>query len=637
MRGSGWIVNEEAGENLGIHKLVYRNASGTWSLADADLAATMPVLGITMGAISIGRKGEILLWGYIGDNTWSWTAGDEIYASATAGELTQTIPAGAGDIVQTVAVAITTLLIQFQGNLGSQFDGSNTLEGHTAYVGFDASKALYINYFLCDETADDVQIQAAIDYVIGLGGGSMFLERGNYDITAAIIDAGSNIPVTIQGTGIGTLLTVANNADVICFDFNGDDKNIFDLKINGNKAISNTRDVILVEDGDRPRVERCEVINGGRHGIYYRNVTGGWVVNNYISNCGSGGVGNGVNIGASSDDVHIEGNNISSATVGGIGLIDTIIDAHVSNNNIHTCTVAGIYSGGAGGANFFIRGNKITDNCSTYGIGLDGSGTESIISDNIIEDVDGYGILVEPDYCMITDNVVINAATRGITLYEASYTEISDNKVISCDRGIYIDGTGGNQATDNHIHGNYVQDSATEGIRLTSNAVDNTVLDNILRNNVDEINDQGVNTGIHTFFAPLKDPDTTLGDHPAVELTDGETVDVYDQITIPQGFQEIVTAVAAIVPGGTGNMRWQCDTDFGKLCAGENYNTHSDAIVANDTAVTQNELECMNIADALTSLAGGDLVGVKFTRLGGHANDTVNANCYYMGLRVRFV
>lgn len=35
----------------------------------------------------------------------------------------------------------------------------------TAYVGFDESRAGEENYFLCDGVADNVQIQAAIDYV----------------------------------------------------------------------------------------------------------------------------------------------------------------------------------------------------------------------------------------------------------------------------------------------------------------------------------------------------------------------------------------------------------------------------------------------------------------------------------------
>ena len=59
------------------------------------------------------------------------------------------------------------------------------LEGATAYVGFDVQKESIENYFLCDGVADDVQIQAAVDY-IGNAGGEVCLEPGTYDITTSI-------------------------------------------------------------------------------------------------------------------------------------------------------------------------------------------------------------------------------------------------------------------------------------------------------------------------------------------------------------------------------------------------------------------------------------------------------------------
>ena len=113
MKGSGFKVNERAGENLGNHKLVYRGADSYWHLADADATATMPVLGITMSAITTGMKGEILLWGYIGDPLWTWTPGTRIYMSTTPGELITIPPSGSGDQVQIVAAAITDIMIQF--------------------------------------------------------------------------------------------------------------------------------------------------------------------------------------------------------------------------------------------------------------------------------------------------------------------------------------------------------------------------------------------------------------------------------------------------------------------------------------------------------------------------------------------
>ena len=115
MHGSGFRVNEVAGENLGNHKLVYRNPLGTWSLADASLAATMPVLGITMGAVTTGKYGEILRLGYIGDSAWTWTPGGEVYASDTVGELTQV----AGTVSQIVGMAVTATMIWFNSNMGN--------------------------------------------------------------------------------------------------------------------------------------------------------------------------------------------------------------------------------------------------------------------------------------------------------------------------------------------------------------------------------------------------------------------------------------------------------------------------------------------------------------------------------------
>lgn len=102
--GSGFYENGLAGETLGARKLVYLDTNGQWKLADADAAATMPCLGITLGAITSGRSGKILTQGYIGDAAWAWTVGASLYVGATAGELTETAPSGSG-YLQVVAHA----------------------------------------------------------------------------------------------------------------------------------------------------------------------------------------------------------------------------------------------------------------------------------------------------------------------------------------------------------------------------------------------------------------------------------------------------------------------------------------------------------------------------------------------------
>jgi len=112
--GSGLYTYGRAGEDLGNRKIVYINTDGVWMLANAQDAATMPVIGITMGAISSGRRGEILISGYIGLSSWSWTPSASLYASATnAGELTSTAPPNPIYFVQEVGQAVFETQIFF--------------------------------------------------------------------------------------------------------------------------------------------------------------------------------------------------------------------------------------------------------------------------------------------------------------------------------------------------------------------------------------------------------------------------------------------------------------------------------------------------------------------------------------------
>ena len=124
MAGDGFWMMGTAAESLGARKLVYLNASGTWALADEDSLSCLPVLGITQHAILSGQKGQILVWGIIGDTSWTWTLGSAIYASFTAGELTQTKPSTQEDPhIQSVALPMGATLIMF--NPAFKFDVLN--------------------------------------------------------------------------------------------------------------------------------------------------------------------------------------------------------------------------------------------------------------------------------------------------------------------------------------------------------------------------------------------------------------------------------------------------------------------------------------------------------------------------------
>lgn len=113
--GDGFYIDTgTAAADLGARKLVYLDSNGKWDLADEDSLNNLPVLGITQHAITSGRKGQVLVWGIIGDASWAWTLGNAIYASSNAGELTQTKPsAQENPHIQSIALPIESDLIMF--------------------------------------------------------------------------------------------------------------------------------------------------------------------------------------------------------------------------------------------------------------------------------------------------------------------------------------------------------------------------------------------------------------------------------------------------------------------------------------------------------------------------------------------
>ena len=71
----------------------------------------MPVIGIVMDRIvATGQTLRILQEGFIGNNNWTWTAGDLIYASSTPGALTN-VPPVPPSLVQIIGQAATRVML----------------------------------------------------------------------------------------------------------------------------------------------------------------------------------------------------------------------------------------------------------------------------------------------------------------------------------------------------------------------------------------------------------------------------------------------------------------------------------------------------------------------------------------------
>jgi len=105
--GGGFYDIVVAGENLENRNLVYLNALGEWVKADTSSWDMMPVVGITLGNITSGRRGSVLFDGYVGNASWAWTPGEELFCSSD-GTVTSTAPLEAR---QRIGWAITSTLI----------------------------------------------------------------------------------------------------------------------------------------------------------------------------------------------------------------------------------------------------------------------------------------------------------------------------------------------------------------------------------------------------------------------------------------------------------------------------------------------------------------------------------------------
>ena len=80
--------------------------------ASAGSIETVPCVGLAV-ELGTGVK-ELLIQGYIRDDSWSWTPGMPVFLSADSGLLSQDPPEGAGLYVQVLGVARTSKILLFK-------------------------------------------------------------------------------------------------------------------------------------------------------------------------------------------------------------------------------------------------------------------------------------------------------------------------------------------------------------------------------------------------------------------------------------------------------------------------------------------------------------------------------------------
>ena len=242
--------------------------------------------------------------------------------------------------------------------------------------------------YLCDGTADQTEINAAIA-ALPAGGGEITILDGTYNITAKINLNKNN--VTISGNGNSTILKRMYNsgsAEGVITLTSANYCKIKDLQIDGTKAIYtsyNNYGILL---------SACN----------YNTVTG----NTCKSNT------NGIFLNSSSSTNTITGNTCNSNT-NGIFLNSSNNNNTVTGNTCNSNTTAGIQLSSS--SNNTVTGNICNSNTS-YGI-VTSSSNNNTVTGNTCND-NNYGILLgASNYNTVTGNTS-NNNNRGIYLSSGS-------------------------------------------------------------------------------------------------------------------------------------------------------------------------------------------------------------------------
>ena len=232
--------------------------------------------------------------------------------------------------------------------------------------------------YLCDGTADDVQINAAIQ-ALPSGGGEVIILDGTYNLAASIKI--NKERVTLSGNGKSTVLKRA-------FASNAGSTQAGLIFVNSSYNIIR----FLSLDG-----VRSSYANKNCDGIYLHSSSGNTIIGNTCSN----NYGAGILLSSSSDNNAVIRNTCSNSYSSSI-----ILDSSSKNT---------------------VTGNTCTSN-TFYGIYLHSASVNNIITENICSNNTHNGIEVAAtNNNAVTGNICSNNNQNGIEVYNAGKNTVTGN------------------------------------------------------------------------------------------------------------------------------------------------------------------------------------------------------------------
>lgn len=312
----------------------------------------------------------------------------------------------------------------------------------------------------CDGTADQTEIQEAIDN-LPAGGGVIRLKKGTYTINNTISILKSN--VTLEGEGASTVIKMADGANLSdMIDVGNGGTTTYhncqfrNIRFDCNKAnqTSGTGSAIVIYGASSYKntkhiVENCWIQDSRQDAFRLIGAEDCVVKGCIIWNAGGSGIG----LFTSSQFNSIQGNVLASNNY---GVYDSACNYNAITGNVFRNNGYGYYSTNAWRET--VSGNVFFTQTS-YDIYLIGTQRTSVTGNNLYGS--SWGIVVGNSanitrYNVIVGNTIAWTTNQGIALYYGSGTTVcntvSGNTIFGCGgHGIYIYGSSYNVITDNVI------------------------------------------------------------------------------------------------------------------------------------------------------------------------------------------
>ena len=474
-------------------------------LSDAGALATLDTVGATEidnSAVTLPKLADIATDSFLGRDTAATGAVEVLSVSTTKTVLALENVDNTSDANKPVSTAQQTALDGKQDTSTELDDLSDVSAVTVGYVptvnatqdGYDfqanvrgplvvgSANADYIT----DGTADDVQIQAAIDAADTAGGGVVFIQSGTYDITAPIE---MKDYVTLEGEGINaTDLVLANSVDnhLITSDASTSGYvwfcTIRNMTLDGNKANNVDGDVVNMLRSHTWVVEHLQIQNASRHGVHMVGTSDPvFCINSIVKHCYiSDSDDIGLKIGGYAPNNHALNNIIGTNTVS-VPL--------VSLENTE-CTFIGnhVHHGAADGIEISSDRNLVIGNfvetSGANGISLTSAGSGARVEGNSITN-SGFGggggtfsaIKIAGDRASVIGNLCIDTQGTKTQDYGIEVTSTATYNIVRSNHTLASDNLTGDILIDGGATNNLIETIDGDDIALTGTIDGNDITD----------------------------------------------------------------------------------------------------------------------------------------------------------------